>query len=68
MPFKSKAQERKFRELEKQGKLPEGTADRWAKETPSLKKLPDRITPVKGTTHKNTVSKQRSSLVKLPVL
>lgn len=68
MPFKSKAQERKFRELEDQGKLPKGTADRWAKETPSITKLPERITPVSGNVRKNTTTKQRSSLVKLPTL
>ena len=42
MPFKSKAQSRLFRALEAQGKLPKGTASRWARHTPSMKKLPER--------------------------
>ena len=43
MPFRSQAQARKFRVLEKQGKLPKGTSDQWAKETPDIKKLPKRV-------------------------
>lgn len=40
MPFKSQKQERKFFVLEKEGKLPEGTALKWAHETPDIKALP----------------------------
>jgi hypothetical protein len=43
MPYKSKAQEKKFFSLEKEGKLKKGTAETWAKETPNLKKLPQRV-------------------------
>lgn len=42
MPFKSKAQVKKFAVLEKQGKLPKGTIKAWAKETPNMKKLPNK--------------------------
>lgn len=42
MPFKSKAQERKMRILEKQGKIKEGTCDEWQDET-GKKKLPEHI-------------------------
>lgn len=43
MPFKSKAQQRKMYELEKQGKLKPGTASAWEKETPNLRSLPERV-------------------------
>lgn len=45
MPFKSKAQIQKMRELEKQGKVPAGTVKQWMDETPSLLKLPQRKHP-----------------------
>lgn len=44
MPFKSKAQIGKMKELEKSGKVPPGTVDRWLKETPKGK-LPERVKP-----------------------
>lgn len=34
---------RKFFLLEKQGKLPKGTAEEWARETPNIKSLPIRV-------------------------
>lgn len=34
---------KKFFVLEKQGKLPNGTAKEWADETPNIKKLPKRV-------------------------
>jgi hypothetical protein len=43
MPFKSKAQQRKMFSLEEQGKLKKGTAEEWAKETPDIKKLPNKV-------------------------
>lgn len=43
MPYRSKAQVRKFAVLEKQGKLPKGTTKAWAKETPNMKKLPNKV-------------------------
>jgi len=43
MPFKSKAQMRKFFAMEARGELPKGTARRWAHETKTpIKKLPER--------------------------
>jgi hypothetical protein len=42
VPFVSEAQRRKMYELEKQGKVPKGTAARWESETPKGKKLPER--------------------------
>jgi len=41
MPFKSKAQQRWMFAAEARGELPKGTADRWAKETKSIKSLPE---------------------------
>jgi hypothetical protein len=43
---------RKFFELESQGKLPKGTAQRWLDETPNVKKLPERIKKKKGKSMK----------------
>ena len=43
MPFKSKAQMRKFFAMEGRGQLPAGTAQRWAQETPSISALPQHI-------------------------
>lgn len=40
MPYKSIKQLHKFFALEKEGKLPKGTAMRWADETKNIKKLP----------------------------
>ena len=42
MPFKSKAQMKKFFAMEKRGEIPKGTAERWAEETPNIKKLPEK--------------------------
>jgi hypothetical protein len=43
MPLKSKAQLGKIASLEKQRKLPKGTLKKWIKETPSIKRLPEKI-------------------------
>lgn len=42
MPYKSKAQMKKFFAMEDRGELPKGTAEKWAKHTPNIKKLPER--------------------------
>lgn len=42
MPFKSKSQARFFFAAEDRGELPKGTAKRWAKHTPDIKKLPEK--------------------------
>ena len=44
MPFKSKAQRRKFAELLVQGKISDETYEEWNRETGS-EKLPERVTP-----------------------
>lgn len=43
MPFKSMAQAGKMFSMEKRGELAPGTAERWAKETPDMKDLPERV-------------------------
>lgn len=49
VPFKSEAQRRKIFELEKQGKVPKGTAAEWQAATPKGK-LPERVNkPPKST-------------------
>jgi len=47
MPFKSKAQQRFFFAAEADGELPEGTAHRWAQETPNMKTLPEKVKEAK---------------------
>ena len=44
MPFKSKAQRRKFAELLVQEKISDETYEEWNRETGS-EKLPERVTP-----------------------
>ena len=44
MPFKSKAQRRKFAELLVQGKISDETYEDWNRET-GRKKLPERVKP-----------------------
>ena len=44
MPFKSKAQRRKFAELLVNGEISPETYEEWNRETGS-KKLPERVTP-----------------------
>jgi hypothetical protein len=48
MPFKSKAQRRKFAQLLVEGKISAGTFEEWNRET-GAKKLPERV---KGTVKK----------------
>ncbi len=43
MPFKSQAQVRKFGELVKQGKMTKQEFQKWLKETPNIKKLPQKV-------------------------
>lgn len=44
MPYKSQAQKKMFFAKESKGELPKGTAKRWAKHTPDMKKLPEHKT------------------------
>jgi len=43
MPFKSKAQRRKFHAMKDRGEISEKTVKRWEKHTPKGKKLPERV-------------------------
>ena len=45
MPFKSKAQLRKFAVLVEQGKMKPRVVKEWLEATPSVKKLPERVKP-----------------------
>jgi hypothetical protein len=47
MPFKSKAQRRKFAELLVKGEISPETYEEWNRET-GRAKLPERVTPQKG--------------------
>jgi hypothetical protein len=47
VPFKSKAQIRKFYQLKAEGKMSQETIDQWMAETPNPKKLPNRVKPKK---------------------
>jgi len=59
MPFKSKAQLRKFFELRDQGKMTQETIDKWTSETPNIKSLPERI---KQATSPEVATKTNPSL------
>lgn len=43
MPFKSKAQRRKFYAMADRGEISDATVERWEDETPKGKKLPERV-------------------------
>jgi hypothetical protein len=53
MPFKSKAQRRKFAELLVKGKISNETFEEWNRETGKAK-LPERVTPKARATTKKT--------------
>jgi hypothetical protein len=59
MPFKSKAQRRKFAELLVKGEISEETFEEWNRETGGAK-LPERVTPSKKRSSKR-VSRKRVS-------
>jgi len=52
MPFKSKAQLRKFFLLEKQGKITDAKLQEWIASTPNIKALPERVGRKKHNKHK----------------
>jgi hypothetical protein len=63
MPFKSKAQRRKFAELLVQGKITDETYEEWNRET-GRAKLPERVRPRPGAkkrTKTRAKAKTRSS-------
>lgn len=43
MPFRSKSQMRRFFAMESRGELPKGKAEEWARETPNIKNLPQKV-------------------------
>jgi hypothetical protein len=61
MPFKSKAQRRKFAELLVQGKISDETYEEWNRETGS-EKLPERVTPKPRTKKKAAASRKKTSI------
>ena len=66
MPFKSKAQRRKFAELLVEGKISNETFEEWNRET-GRAKLPERVKPKdkpKRTARKGARSKTRSKPVR----
>lgn len=68
MPFKSKAQRRKFAELLLKGEISDQTYEEWNRET-GRKELPERVTPKdkrgskskKTSTPKTKAAKERAS-------
>ena len=60
MPFKSKAQRRKFAQLLVEGKISDETYEEWNRETGG-KKLPERVSPqnkAKKTSRKRKARKK----------
>ena len=43
MPFKSKAQVKKFGAMVGRGEMSKATFNKWKKHTPNIKKLPERV-------------------------
>ena len=60
MPFKSKAQRRKFAELLVTGKISPETYEEWNRETGGAK-LPERVHPKAGTKSKRKPKAKRAS-------
>jgi len=60
MPFKSKAQRRKFAQLLVEGKITDQTYEEWNRST-GRKVLPERIHPKAGEKKKTTPKKRTSA-------
>ena len=60
MPFKSKAQRRKFAELLVNGKITDEQYEEWNRST-GKKELPERIHPKPGATKKTTARKKTAA-------
>jgi hypothetical protein len=58
MPFKSKAQRRKFAELLVAGKISNETFEEWNRDTGG-KKLPERVKPKRKSARKRTRKRSR---------
>ena len=65
MPFKSKAQRRKFAELLVKGEISPETYEEWNRETGSAK-LPERVHPKPGSKAKRKTKAKRASTSKRP--
>ena len=63
MPFKSKAQRRKFAELLVKGEISPETFEEWNRET-GRAKLPERVHPKVGTKSKRKAKAKRGSTSK----
>lgn len=48
MPLKSKAQHGRLKQLVKENKLSQAELDKWEKETPNIKSLPERVSNQSG--------------------
>ncbi|HEX5962439.1 MAG TPA: hypothetical protein VFY42_01840 [Gemmatimonadales bacterium] len=59
MPFKSKAQRRKFAELLVKGEISPETFEEWNRET-GRAKLPERVTPAKKRSSKRKAKPKRN--------
>ena len=60
MPFKSKAQRRKFAELLVDGKITDEQYEEWNRST-GKKELPERLHPVPGAKKKTTATKKTTA-------
>jgi hypothetical protein len=60
MPFKSKAQRRKFAELLVKGEISEETFEEWNRSTGS-RELPERVKPKKSTRKKKPAGARKKS-------
>jgi hypothetical protein len=65
MPFKSRAQRRKFAELLVEGKISPQTFEEWNRETGG-KRLPERVKPNRRAVKKQSTAKRRSAAKKRP--
>ena len=63
MPFKSKAQRRKFAELLVNGKISNETFEEWNRET-GVAKLPERVKPKVNAKSKTKSATKRKAKVK----
>jgi hypothetical protein len=61
MPFKSKAQRRKFAELLVEGKITDEQYEEWNRST-GRKVLPERLHPKKGEPKRKTTGRKRTGV------
>lgn len=69
MPWKSQAQRKWMYAAEARGELPKGTSDSWAKETPNVEKLPERVGKKKNLLKHKKVKElaKKASVKRLPI-